>query len=214
MPELKITQDEASIVLLGAFNPVIFHPAWLARHRLIQDPEAETADVQIISGEVAVIVLKWARLEVTRDRFSVRSNDETHFEPLRDLAFAIFQLLEHTPIKQIGLNRDIQFELPTVGEWHKIGHKLAPKDIWDRHLKEPGMARLSIQSVRPDDFKGSVTVSVYPSGPKMVTIAVNDHYDLGEVSGRKASEIIADKWSPFIDRAMGLAKSIYAETMQ
>lgn len=214
MSEPKIAQDEASIVLVGTFNPAIFHPAWLARHGLIQDPEAEAADVQLIGGEVAVIALKWARIEVTRDRFIVRSNDETHFEPLRDLVVAIFQLLEHTPVTQIGINRDIQFELPTLDEWHKIGHKLAPKDIWLRHLKEPGMARLSIQSVRPDDFKGTINVSVYPSGQKMVTIAVNDHYDLGDVNGRKASEIIADKWISSIDRAIALAKSIYAETIQ
>lgn len=214
MSEPKIAQDEAAIVLVGAFNPAIFHPAWLAHHGLIPEHEAEAASVQIISNEVAVIVLKWARIEVTRDRFSLRSNDETHFEPLRDLAVAIFQLLEHTPIKQIGLNRDIQFELPTEDEWHKIGHKLAPKDIWAKHLKEPGMARLSIQSVRPDDFKGTVIVSVYPSGLKLVTIAVNDHYDLGDVNGRKASEIIAEKWNSSIERAIELAKLIYVETIQ
>ncbi len=76
------------------------------------------------------------------------------------------------------------------------------------------MARISIHSIRPDNFKGSIIVSVYPSGLKLVTIAVNDHYDLGDVNGRKASEIIADNWESFIDRAISLAKSIYVETTQ
>ena len=214
MPEPKITQDEASIVLVGAFNPAIFHPEWLARHELIPDLEAQAATVQLIGSEVAVIELKWVRIEVTRDRFTVKSNNETHFSPLRDLVVAIFQLLDHTPIKQIGLNREIQFESPTVDEWHKIGHKLAPKDIWAKHLKEPGMSRLSMQSVRQDDFSGNLNVSVYPSGPKIVTFAVNDHYELGDVNGRKASEIIEEKWNSSIDWAKKLTYSIYEETRQ
>ena len=47
MSEPKIAQDEAAIVLVGAFNPAIFHPAWLAHHGLIPEHEAEAASAKM-----------------------------------------------------------------------------------------------------------------------------------------------------------------------
>jgi hypothetical protein len=34
-----------SIVLVGGFNPKIFHPAWFAAQKLIREKEAEEANI-------------------------------------------------------------------------------------------------------------------------------------------------------------------------
>ena len=49
---LEATADNVSIVLLGAFNPKIFHPAWLAMHGLISPEQADDADVVIVHSDI------------------------------------------------------------------------------------------------------------------------------------------------------------------
>ena len=63
----------------------------------------------------------------------------------------------------MGINRDIQFEMASKSDWHKVGNKLAPKkDLWDKLLPSPGMKTLIIDSKRDDAYNGLINITVRP----------------------------------------------------
>src|SRR2546428_287446 len=125
-PEL----GSASIVLLGKFNPTIYQPFWLAKHGLIPQRAAETAEIAIIHQEIAAFSLdSFFNIQVDRGRFSI----ERSIAPLIlicDVTVRMFtDVLPHTPISQMGINRIVHFN---VGEQerNRIGHLLAPRSPW------------------------------------------------------------------------------------
>lgn len=65
-----------SIVLLGAFNPKIFQPAWFAFEELIRKQEAEEANIEIVHPDAVSFALEWLRLQVTRERFTASTTQE------------------------------------------------------------------------------------------------------------------------------------------
>ena len=85
MSDVKPELEDVSVVLVGSFNPAIFHPTWFAREKLIQQEEADRADIKIVSPEVSVFSIGWLQLEVTLDRFAARTSQIQNLEPLRDL---------------------------------------------------------------------------------------------------------------------------------
>lgn len=217
----KKVGDAASIVLVGSFNPRIFHPTWFLHHGLIQSVEAEAADVQVVSNEVAIFQLKWLRIEVLRERFLARTSDESQFGPLCDLVVGTFRLLEHTPVKQMGLNRDIQFAVDTAEQWHGIGHTLAPKEIWRTYLQEPGLTSIGIRASRTDNSAGNLNVTLRPvleraqKGEYVIEVAVNSHYEFGEGPvTAKATKAIENDWEISLQSALRLAQGILYDAMR
>ena len=176
-PELQAS----SIVFIGSFNPKIFQPAWFVKEELIQKQEGDEADIEIIHNEFVSFGLHWLKLSVRRDRFQVSTSQESYYEILKDLALGTFKLLKHTPISQMGINLHLHFRMNSENEWHNFGHKLAPKEIWNKVLTRPGMLTLSMQGdLNRNDLKGYRQVSVEPS-PKVlpgVYFTVNDHYEV------------------------------------
>lgn len=199
--------QEASIVLVGSFNPAIFHPAWLANHGLIPTVEAEGAKVDIVHKDVSSFSLEWLRIDVVHEKFIARTNDQSQFNPLRDLIMSVFRILEHTPIKQLGMNRQMHFSLENEETWHKIGHTLAPKEIWNKSLSMPGLTSLSLESKRSDNFKGKINVRLEPS-PRAkygVFIDVNNHIELGDEIKSSVPEILSEHWEEALDKAEKIA---------
>jgi hypothetical protein len=47
---IKPQLDQATIVLVGRFNPAIFQPAWFALHKMLGQKEAESAENQAYPG--------------------------------------------------------------------------------------------------------------------------------------------------------------------
>src|SRR5437879_5847622 len=131
-----------TIVILGAFNPQIFNPDWLARQKLIQDGEAEKATIDFLNADVAVFSLGWATVEVTRERASFVTNQAQHYELIRDLVTGVFKLLRFTPLTQFGMNWLSHFKVASEEAWHEIGDRLAPKADWKTVLERPGMLNL------------------------------------------------------------------------
>lgn len=221
LPTQKIVlnkiSDSASIVLLGSFNPGIFHPAWFEKHGLLPQSETSDAKIEIASNDVAIFTMSWARIEVIGSRFIVKTIDESKFGPLRDLVIAIFQLLEFTPISQIGINREIKYQLPNVETWHSIGHTLAPKEHWLNYVKSPGMKSISIQADRDDDRKGilNITVSSLADPPFSVVTAINDHVELDANStAADVNLIIMQDWEKSLNRAEKIASGLISEVSQ
>jgi hypothetical protein len=213
--DLKPELEDVSIVLVGSLNPAIFHPVWFAQEKLIQQEEADRADIKIVSPEVSVFSIGWLQLEVTSDRFAARTSQIQNLEPLRDLVRGTFGLLRHTPVKQMGINRQAQFRSPGEKEWHALGHRLAPQEPWAGLLEKPGMRRVQVQGIRPDKHKGWISVAVEPSlkiKPFGAYIEVNDHYDNdSEVKGNECDrmmDILAASWQTSLDRSLHIMQTL------
>jgi hypothetical protein len=177
-PQLEI--QGVSVILLGDFNPKIFQPAWFAAEGLIRKQEAEQATINIVHPEVVSFTLEWLELQVTRERFAISTPQEPYYEIVRDLVLGTFNLLRHTPLHKLGINTDMHFRMHSQEAWHAFGHRLAPKELWQGILDAPGMRSLTMESRRPDGFKGYIRVQVEPSAKvdPGVYLQVNDHYEV------------------------------------
>ncbi len=207
--------EEASIVVLGDFNPAIFHPLWFANNGLIRPQEAEAANTEIVHREVAAFAVDWLVINVTQARFQAQTKQGPYYEPLRDLVLGVLDLLSHTPVRSVGLNRHFHYQAKSEEYWHSIGHRLAPKNDWEQFLHQPGMRSLQMEGQRTDDYAGSVRVIVEPSNQVVpgIYVMVNDHYDIDEldtrsVGTRTARRIVDAKWTHAMDLSHRIASHI------
>lgn len=179
--KLGINQVIHSVVMLGAFNPRIFHPSWFAHNEIVPPEESREAKINFMSEEVSSFSFSGLSFQIESNRFGVTTKDESQAPFLRDICIAIFTLLEHTPIRALGLNCDLEFSLPNKESWDEVGHKLAPKECWQSILSDPGMKSISIQGGRDGTKADRVTFQVHPTTSEDgygVFVKVNQHYDL------------------------------------
>lgn len=213
-PEL----DGATVVLLGNFNPAIFQPAWFKACGLISGPEAAAAEVKIIHPAITEISTEWLRLSVTQDRFAAHTTNPAHFEAVRDLSVGVFQLLEHTPMTAMGLNRDMHFRIENEARWHALGDALAPKAIWSEKLegigarKQPGLRSMTIEGHQPGKENCVTNVTVQPSGkvPTGLYVGYNRHYKIEAFQGSLKALLaeLAESWTDALDYAAEIAETI------
>jgi hypothetical protein len=206
----------ANVVLLGPFNPAIFHPSWLASYNLIRRQEAEAAEIQIIHPNVAAFTVEWLQIKVTEDQFQASTTLEAYYETLRDLVIGILEVLSRPPIAHMGINREFHYLSPSVDVWHSIGYRLAPKQDWEGVLEQPKMRSLTMQGVRPDPFKGYIQTKVEPS-PRVepgIFVQINDHYELGTSSNESLTgsdrviQILSEQWSESMQRSLSIAEKV------
>jgi hypothetical protein len=203
-----------TIVLLGAFNPQIFQPAWFAAENLIRKEEAEATEIKVIHPEIVSTSTDWLQLQVRQDRFIASTTYNSFYEPLRDLVLGTFRLLRHTPIQKMGVNRDFHFRMPSEDTWHALGDRLAPKEPWINVLEKPGMRRLDMESPRLDDFQGYIRVRTEPSVryPPGVYIHVNDHYEVQSAEPPQGCDeimtVLSQVWKVSVDRAERIAHTL------
>jgi len=180
-----------SIVLRGKFNPAIFSPAWFEKNDLLGQ-KAEDAEVRIIHPDVTSFKTDRMTLNSDRNRFSVESLEEPWIG-INDFTLRLFgDLLPHTPIEMMGINRTMEFD-STFEKMEKIGDVLAPKAPWGEWGKmmasgegeKHGGMRALVQEIRNLDDRpgGYIRIDVGPSAwrKNCIAISVNDHYDFSSL---------------------------------
>lgn len=217
MTEIKPEIQGASIVLIGAFNPKIFQPAWFASQDLLRNEEAQDAEIQIVHQALVDFSLEWLKVQVHQDRFSAGTHQSPYYTPLKDLVVGTFRILRHTPIRMLGINCDYHFPIGSEDRWHAFGHKLTPKEIWSKILDKPGMRSLTIEGMRPDQHIGKIAVRVEPSRRIQhgVFITINDHYEVKETDSPlgcdKIIDILAESWEVSVSRCNQIVSGILEE---
>jgi hypothetical protein len=154
MPRLPDVSG-CSIVLVGSFNPSIFHPQWFAKQNLLSNEQAEAAVIKLVLPQVCHFETENFVLQVMDTRFVMTSQPEASPALLKDFALGTFYILEHTPVKLMGLNCMMHFNLRSLESWHKLGDTLAPKTGWTDLEGRPGLLTLTIKSER-EQPKGAI----------------------------------------------------------
>jgi hypothetical protein len=211
MAESKPDIHGMSIVMVGSFNPAIYHSAWFTKFGLLPEEEGDDVQQQVILPDFAQFSLAWLQSQVTPDRFQLSTVDPESFNLLRDLAIGTFRILPHSPVSAIGINRDQHYRIASVQRWHEIGLTLAPANVWRPSLLDAGMRSLLIEGRRDDGYAGYVHVRVEPSVRVFpgVYIGVNDHFQLGEqadevIDAERAIDVLETQWDDVLQRAPSL----------
>jgi len=220
----------ASIVMVGGFNPQIFQPFWFSSHEIISYEDAESAVIGVIHPEIASFRVEGDfGLTVERERFMI-DRSMAPLVRIADISCKVFgDLLPHTPIRQVGINRMVHFSVGTSEIRDRVGEKLAPRVAWgawgellsqgegDKH---GGLISLTmIQRELKDRAVGSISAKVEPSrlvgrGRTGIYVEINDHYELGgDIDGADNSiDIVRSRFDAsiaysdtIVDQIMSLA---------
>ena len=196
--------SSVSVILLGDFNPAIFTPAWFALHDLLPKGAAESADLNVAHPQTTSFTADWLQLNVLVDQFSAETRQAPHIR-LCDLVVRVFgEHLFHTPLRALGINRQVHFRVRDSSARDRIGRTLAPVDAWGAwgaELGESGrhggmtsvtMTQVNIPGRSPDD---KINITVEPSNRVGVDVdgvyaRVNDHYAVTRTEGRPADHLM------------------------
>ncbi len=202
------------LVLIGAFNPKIFHPFWMKSVDLLTDTEAGDSNVEINNNDISIFTTDWMRFEITQQRLTIFSEQYPYFDRIVDFTCQLFGVLKHTPIYIMGINHHYHYKFDSEDKWHKLGHTLAPKECWLQVFKKPGMERIEISSPREDDFKGKMMIRcdnskrIFPG----IQIHLNDHYEIGEpkevIGAEGMLKILENQYKPSYDKSQEIVKAI------
>lgn len=222
--------EGCSIVFLGSFNPAIFHPAWFAANGILTEDEAKKANVEIIHREIAIFKIPdWLFIHVTPNRFIAETQEPPPIR-LLDLVFKTFgEALVHTPLAQMGINRQVHFSVGDIEVRDRIGKVLAPQNAWgewepriagrSREKRGGMMSLVMIQRDLDDRESGHIQAKVEPS-PKItnqsgILVEVNDHYEFKDkdVSGKGTERMISllqDRFEKSMEQSAWIIDQIMA----
>lgn len=222
--------DGAEVVVLGDFNPAIFTPAWFALHGLLSESSADSANLEIAGPSLTRFSTDWLNFQATSNHFAIDTAQAPHSR-VCDLVVRMFrERLDHVPLRALGINRRVHFQVGSLSDRDRIGRTLAPVEPWGWFGEElgsdgeqGGMTSLRMSQVRPKDRPpgGEINVIVEPSnvigdGRLGVYVSVNDHYAIAQSDARGNLKLIDYLERDFdesmrrsdriIDQIMSLAK--------
>jgi hypothetical protein len=210
--------DSVSVVLVGSFNPRIFHPAWFAAENLIAKADADTAEVALMHPAAAAISLGPFELRVFSERFVATSAEALHYLPLRDLIVGTFTILRHTPVRAVGINREMHFRVNGDVSWSTMQKALGRSTPWSDALRAAQTVGIDLRGLRENDLAGHLAVRLEPSAIEEdgVLVRVNDHYAVEDSEPhkglRQAVETVEREFATSISRSLQTAKDLLEVT--
>ena len=212
MRTLKI--EEVTIVFVGSINPSIIQPYWLAKKGLINEDEAEAAKIQVIHDELTIFHIDWATIEVTPQRFQIKTKDEMFFHVMKDLGMNIFRKLKDTPLSKLGINYVAHYKMDEK-TYSLLGQKLTPFSNWDGILETPKLSHIEIKDEsRVDGFKGYKRIRISQSNlidKFAVAININDHFEsTNNFSGtEEILTILSKKWEDSHNESKAMSEKLW-----
>ena len=229
MSNMRITPEisSASIVLSGDFNPKIFHPNWFAKQGILNNTEATQANIEIIHPEITIFEIDWIKVRVEKNRFTIESTMPPLIRVSDFVVNTFGDLLRHTPIGRVGINRGVHFKVSDFSKIDKLGKSLGPQNAWgewgqdiegpasgDKH----GGLRLIVMEQRnlDDRYRGHIQAKVEPSKNMTngVIVDINDHYQIensDDVIGcEEIISIVKNSFEPSMKRSEWIIDQVMA----
>lgn len=225
---LSTIRNEAAIVLIGDFNPAIVRPGWLALNNIFSKDEADNAEIDVIHSAISSFTISWADFTVQKERFQVTVGDNPLIR-VSDTVTNIFgNLLMHTPVRAVGINRQVSFSVGSLEKRNSIGFRLAPPEAWgnwgqeirptdENQLNNSGLINLTMQAERQDIYEGHIQARVGPdnssSAGDRIGMHINDHYQIStegheEETASTAVKILHDQFDNSINQANNIIDQV------
>lgn len=199
--KLEKLTESYSIVLLGVFNPILFHPFWLKDKGIIsqQDIMIDKDDTNFVVHQKlsSFHVGDWLEVIIKQERAEFRIKDAAKLVLLKDLVIAVLNALPDTPIVALGINHGVISTLGNANDYYEFGKYLNPLDVWKETFKEP---KLNLLSIIDDESELLTTKSIiiqpakYEKVKFCVDINMNYHKQMPEDAQKSllAAQIIAE----------------------
>ena len=216
-----------TLVLIGNFNPSIFTPAWFGWQNLLPKGIVDAAELQIAQPLITAFRADWLELQIVPDKFLINSV-QPPFVRIQDLAIRVFrEQLPHTPLRTMGINRQVDFLVDSFEERDRLGRLLAPTEPWgewgrqlDPDGKHGGMTslRMSQVNIRDRSPGDMINVTVQPSsrignGETGIYIEVNDHFAIVDSKGQTATSEIVNILEESFEDSLRRAEQIIDHVM-
>ncbi len=186
MIKLEFVDGFYSVVLLGSFNPMIFHPFWLLQKKLISETDVTEKQILVNDQLSTYHVGDWLDMTVTRNRCEFKIKKEERIVMMRDLIVGTLNALSEMPITAIGINRGSVYNLANENSYYEFGAQLAPLNKWEPSFHNPRLRNIAIEDIGSESFKDKRRmIQIKPAEvkdlPYCVDFNINNHYDLMNV---------------------------------
>lgn len=222
----KIVSEEASIVLVGNFNPKIFHPEWFIRKGIVDEWDYQKDTSLVSSQEYSKTDLSGKMsVQVFLNQFSAKTPLESEFPVLRDLVVHTFTILDETPIQQLGMNYLVRCKFDNADDWREFGRDIAPLSIWRNAcgLEDPledekevqfGLWDITMNIPRTDSLFGNIRpkISVTSDRQRILTFLINSHVELSD--DNSAPEVLVNHWESSLQQASAIIKNVLGEDLR
>ncbi|RLK07422.1 hypothetical protein [Ruegeria conchae] len=219
-----VESDRVSAVLIGAFNPSIFHPSWLALNDLISSESLDAAELQVSHPDLSRFDANFMSFEVQKSRVIIgceADKDGLVFDMVRSI---FGELLTHSPVWRIGINRSFEILCGTEEKRNELGKRMAPQSAWGKWgeeiasaqgTKHGGMQRLTMRQIpRHDGREGHFQADLRPGSSSQDLIRLDFNSDL--VAGKeesvegalKATNLIEECWQLDLAKAKEVSNEI------
>ncbi len=206
IPERK----QYSVVMLGDFNPNLFHPEWFCRQSVISREDADFAIDKnapfpfIVSPQITLFRTPQMTIRIEAKRFEVKAEKEPLIL-LIDFITKTFENLGANSISAFGYNYSAHYKVESEEAFHKIGDKLAPKEYWDSLLtdevsgdhRKSGLAMIQMKKFK-DNSEDYILFTVQGSSlmQNALLLSCNDHNIISndEQSADYVMEMISESY--------------------
>mgnify|MGYP004485983465 FL=1 len=190
IPERK----QYSIVLIGDFNPAMFHPEWFTKNDIISQEECDFAKSQtqsvplIVTSQLTMFKTSQLNVKIETKRFQVVCEKEP-FVTLKDFITKTFENLGGYIITAYGINYSAHYNVNSLDLYQTIGDNLAPKKYWEYLLEDEisgserksGLTSIQMQKMKADN-SGFLSIVLQPSVciKPGVFIGCNNHTNVSD----------------------------------
>ena len=195
-----------SVVLLGGFNPMIFHPFWLLQKKLISEADVTEKKILVNDQISTYHVGDWLEMTVTPQRCEFKIKKAERVVMMRDLIVGTLNALSEMPIIAVGINRGAVFNLTDEKTFYDFGAKLAPLPMWEPSFQDPRLRNIAIEDIGSEDFKDKrrmiqIKPAIVKDAPFCVDFNINNHYELEHVGQTVANalSVLADNFDRDFD---------------
>lgn len=221
MSAWETLKEEASIVLVGNFNPKIFHPEWFIRKEIIEEWDYSKEELVSLQDMSQISLPSSRILTVLLNQFNLRSSLASDHLALKDLVTSTFTILRETPILQMGMNFTSVIKIKNKEDWLRFGSNLAPKQYWenaidyikDLDVKEReklGLWEMTMNLPRNDDKRGYIRpkISAISQSAHDISFSINNHVEIEPSNALTMVQILEEQWDNSLSFANKLTSNI------
>ena len=224
--------SSSSIVLLGSFNPAIFHPEWFDRFKILPVQEIQWAEGKepriietqhkdrkiiieeipplIVTPDLADLRFPSLRILVRSDKFICSASQRKHFALIKDVTIKSYSLLSHTPIDSLGINFEGHWKFKDDADTilrnlFAKGHNSFTKALGDDY--QIGGIITSHRRNRKTTLKFD-TSNRLPDG---IYFNANFHREIKTRQAEQATQLISENYEKDLEDIINIVKELIGE---